>query len=148
MSASISIPLIAAAVSTSALRSFFQAAGRKRDGLLEAFDPKLPEDVAIAGVDGEQWTVAVGALHERTRDAVVMLHDESENSVDIVNAFEDWLLICAVPVPDDWKPVVGTDEFGTDQQTGDKAVKLFEQHRFLAEGEQFLVKLLDATRQT
>jgi len=30
---------------------------------------------------------------------------------------------------------------------GDEAVKLFEQHRLLAKGKQFLVKLLEATRQ-
>lgn len=33
------------------------------------------------------------------------------------------------------------------QQSGDKAIKLFEQHRFLVEGEQLLVKLLGAARQ-
>jgi hypothetical protein len=53
----------------------------------EALDPKLPEDVAIAGVDGEQWTVAV-VLHERARDTVAMLHDETENPVDMVKVFE------------------------------------------------------------
>jgi hypothetical protein len=65
----------------------------------------------------------------------------------MVKVFEDWLLICAVSVPDDWKPIAGFDQLGTDQQAGDEAVKLFEQHRLLAKGKQFLVKLLEATRQ-
>ena len=30
----------------------------QRDGLLEALDPKLPEDITVAGVDGEQRAVA------------------------------------------------------------------------------------------
>lgn len=34
------------------------------------------------------------------------------------------------------------------QQSCDEAIKLFEPHRFLVEGEQFLVKLLGAARQT
>jgi hypothetical protein len=58
------------------------------------------------------------------------------------------LLICSTPIPDDWKPLARFDQVGADQQTGDEAVELFEQHRFLAKGEQFLVKLLEAARQT
>src|SRR4051794_38020908 len=82
------------------------------EGRLEALDPKLPEDVAIAGVDGEQWTVAVGALHERPRDTVVMLHDETENPVNMVKVFKGRLLLCAIPVPDDWKPLARLDQVG------------------------------------
>ena len=86
-------------------------------------------------------------LHQRSRDIVVMFHDETENALDMVKVFEDWLLICAVSVPDDWKPIAGLDQLGTDQQAGDEAVNFFEQHRLLAKGKQCLVKLLDATRQ-
>jgi hypothetical protein len=57
-------------------------------GRLEPLDPKLPDGVAIAGIDGEQWTVAVGALHESARDTVVMLYDETENPVDFVKVVE------------------------------------------------------------
>ena len=96
MSVSVSIPLIAAAVSTSASSSFFQAAGRQRDGFLEALDPKLPEDIAVAGVDGEQRTIAVGVLHQRARDIVVVLHDETENPIGMVKVFEGRLLISAI----------------------------------------------------
>jgi hypothetical protein len=58
-----------------------------------SLDPKLPEDVAIAGVDGKQWTVAAGALRERARHTVEMLHDETENPVDMVKVFEGRVLI-------------------------------------------------------
>src|SRR6478672_2757396 len=77
-----------------------------------------------------------------------MLHDETENPVDVVKVVEGGLLICAIPIPDDWKPLARFDQVGADQQTGDEAVKLLEQHRFLAERKQFLVKLLEAARQT
>src|SRR5258706_5608537 len=77
-----------------------------------------------------------------------MLHDETENPVDMVKVVEGRLLICAIPIPDDWKPLARLDQVGADQQTGDESVKLFEQHRFLAKGEQLLVKLLEAARQT
>jgi hypothetical protein len=77
-----------------------------------------------------------------------MLHDETENPVDMVKVVEGWLLIRTIPVPDDRKPLAGFDQVGADQQTGDEAVKLFQQHRFLAKGEQFLVKLLETARQT
>jgi hypothetical protein len=66
------------------------------------------------------------------RDGIVVtLHDETENPVDMVKVFEGRLLICAIPIPDDWKPLARLDQVGADQQTGDEAVKLFEQHRFL-----------------
>jgi hypothetical protein len=77
-----------------------------------------------------------------------VLHDEADNTVGMVDAFEDRLLICAVTVPDDWKPVFGADEFRAGQQAGNEAIKLIEQHHFLAKGEQFLIKLLEAMRQT
>src|SRR6202166_1140180 len=76
------------------------------------------------------------------------LYDETENPVDFVKVVEGRLLIWAIPIPDDWKPLTRFDQVGADQQTGDEAVKLFEQHRFLAKGEQFLVKLLEVARQT
>ena len=69
-----------------------------------------------------------------------MFHDETENPVELVRVFEGRLLICAIPVPDDRKPLARLDQVGPDQQTGDEAVKLFEQHRFLAKGEQFLAQ--------
>jgi hypothetical protein len=65
-----------------------------------------------------------------------------------VKVVEGRLLIWAIPIPDDWKPLTRFDQVGADQQTGDEAVKLFEQHRFLAKGEQFLVKRLEMARQT
>jgi len=68
-----------------------------------------------------------------------MLHDETENPVHMVKVFEGRLLIRAIPVPNDWKPLARFDQVGADQRTGDEAVKLFEQHLFLAEGEQFSV---------
>jgi hypothetical protein len=77
-----------------------------------------------------------------------VLHDETKNPVDMVKVFEGRPLIGAVTIPDDWKPLAGLDQVGGDQQTGDEAVKLFEQHGFLAKGEQFLVKLFEAARQT
>ena len=51
-------------------------------------------------------------------------------------------------MPHERKPIAGHDQLRAGQQAGDEAIKLFEQHRFLAEGEQFLVKLLDVTRQS
>jgi len=66
----------------------------------------------------------------------------------MVKVLEGRLLIGALPIPDNRKPLARLDQVGADQQTGDEAVKLFEQHRFLAKGEQFLVKLLEAARQT
>ena len=64
----------------------------------------------------------------------------------MVKVVEGRLLICAIPIPDDWKPLARFDQVGADQQTGDEAIKLFEQHRLLAEIEQFLVKQLEAAR--
>jgi hypothetical protein len=77
-----------------------------------------------------------------------VLRDETENPVGMVKVLEDRLLVCAVLMPDDWKPIAGHDQFRAGQQPGDEAVKFFEQHRVLAEGEQFLVKLLEAARQS
>lgn len=68
-----------------------------RNGLLEVLDPKLPEDIDIAGVDREQRTVALGAVHQRPRDAVVVLHNETENPVGMFKVLEDRLLIRAAP---------------------------------------------------
>jgi hypothetical protein len=73
-----------------------------------------------------------------------MLHDETENPIRMIKVLEDRLLVRAVLMPDDWKPIAGHDQLWAGQQTGNEAVKLFEQHRVLAEGEQFLVKLLEA----
>jgi hypothetical protein len=43
-----------------------------------------------------------------------MLHDETERPVDMVKVFEGRLLICicAIPIPDDWKPLAGLDQVG------------------------------------
>jgi hypothetical protein len=59
----------------------------------------------VAGVDAEQRTVALGMLHERTRDTIVMLHDKTENPVDMVKVVKGGPRISAVPIPDDWKPL-------------------------------------------
>src|SRR6201998_4050090 len=77
-----------------------------------------------------------------------MLHDETENPVGMVKVREDRLLVCGVLAPDDRKPIAGHDQLWACPQPGDEAVKLFEQHRALAEGEQFFVKLLDAARKS
>jgi hypothetical protein len=61
------------------------------DGLLEALDPKLPEDVAVAFVDGEQRTLVVRAFHQRVCDSVVVLHDDAEVPVDMVKAVKGGL---------------------------------------------------------
>jgi hypothetical protein len=75
-----------------------------------------------------------------------MLHDKTENLIGMVKVVKGGLPIIAIPIPDDWKPLAGLDQVGADQQTGDEAVKLLEQHRLLAEIEQFLIKLLEAAR--
>jgi hypothetical protein len=73
-----------------------------------------------------------------------MLHDETENPIRMVKVLEDRRLVCSVLMPDDWKPVAGHDQLRADKQAGDEAIELFEQHGVLTEGEQFLVKLLEA----
>src|SRR6202040_2058852 len=103
------------------IEKFLPSRPAQLDDLLEAFDPKFPEDVAVAVVDSEQRTVAAGVLHQRTRDTVVMLHDEAENPVDMVKIIKGRLLIAAIPIPDDWKPLAWFNEVWADQQTGDEA---------------------------
>jgi hypothetical protein len=97
MSASSSIPLIAAAVSTSASSSFFQAAGRSATAFSKPSIQSSQKDIAVAGVDGEQRAIAVGALHQCARDVVVALHDETENTVGMVKVFGRWPVGCIIP---------------------------------------------------
>lgn len=62
-----------------------------------------------------------------------MHHGETEIPVDMVESLEHRLLLRAVLMPLDWKPIAGLISSG--QQSGDKAIKLFEQHRFPVEGQ-------------
>lgn len=58
-----------------------QHSAHRRCGIdisVEQFSPSRraqwdgPENIAIAGIDGEQWTVAIGTLQERGRDVFVL----------------------------------------------------------------------------
>ena len=65
----------------------------------------------------------IGVLleHEGTMNRIsratraVSLHDETENPVDMVKVFEGRLLICAISIPDDLKPLARLDQVGADQ---------------------------------
>jgi hypothetical protein len=69
-----------------------------------------------------------------------MLHDETKNRVDLIQVREDRLLICAASVPDEWKPVGGTNKF---RQTSKPAMNPSSSSNSIVprQGEQFLVKL-------
>ena len=54
------------------------------DRHFEADDPRLPEDLVVSPIDGEQRPVAIGALDQRARDLVIVLHHEAENAVEVV----------------------------------------------------------------
>src|SRR5262249_2279855 len=62
--------------------------------------------------------------------------------------FEDWLLVSAVLMPYERKPIAGHDQLRACQQPSDEAIKLLEQHGVFAEGEEFHVKLLETPRQS
>ena len=97
------------------VEQLFPGCRTQRDGFLEALDPQFPENIATASVDGEQWTVAVRAFHERARDVVVMLHDETKKPVGMVKVFEDRLLVSAALMPHERKPIAGHDQFRAGQ---------------------------------
>lgn len=85
-------------------------------------------------------------FHQRTRDTVVVLHDEPKDPVHMIKIVKGGLRIATVSIPDDREPLAGLDQVGADQQTGDEAIKLLDQHCLLAKGEQFLLKLLEMAR--
>src|SRR5882724_13410719 len=85
--------------------------------------------VTTALVSTENSGLAVGALHERTCDTVVILHDETENPVDMVKVVEGWLLICAIPIPDDWKPLARFGQVGADRQSGGTLIRRSNTYR-------------------
>src|SRR4029450_4301172 len=115
------------------IEEFLPGCRLQLDGLLEALDPKLPKDIAVAGVDAEQRWGGVGMLHERTRDTVVMLHNKTENLVGVTKVVKGGLEITAIPIPDDWKPLTGLDQVGADQQASDEAGWPLTERRRLAE---------------
>jgi hypothetical protein len=119
--------------------------GAKFDRLLEAGDPEFPEDFVMSLVDGEQRTIVIGPLHQRSGDIVVMLHHETENSVEMVDVVEG-RGVFLLASPDDRQLFAWLDELRADDQAGDEAVQLFEQHRCFAKGKEFFFKLLDMTR--
>ena len=69
------------------------------DGLLEASNPDLPEDLIVPLVHGEPRAVAIGPLDQCPRDIVVMLHHEAEHPVQMVEAVDSAAFGMEFPFP-------------------------------------------------
>ena len=116
--------------------------GAELDRLLEAGEPKFPEDFVMSLVDGEQRTIIIGPLHQGSGDVVVVIHHETENSIEMIAVVEGRGVL-AFASPDDRQPFAWLDELRADDEAGDEAVQLFEQHGCFAKGEEFFLKPLD-----
>ena len=110
----------------------------------KALNPDLPDDVAIARIDWEQRTVALGSIHQCQHDIVVVKHDQTEQPVGMVKVFEGTLFGLTLAVPDQRKPFIGRDHLRTHQQARNEAIEFFDEHCVIAQGMQLLLKLLTA----
>lgn len=107
---------------------------------------KAPRRCRISAAGRGQRAVLTRSLQKGTCDVVAMHHGETENPVGMSRASKTGC--CSVLSS---CRAIGSQLLvliNSGQQSYDEAIKLFEPYRFLVEGQQFLVKLLGAARQT
>lgn len=71
---------------------------------------KAPRRCGIGAVGREQRAVLTRSLQKGTCDVVAMHHGETENPIGMVASLEHRLLLRAVHMPRDWKPIAGPDQ--------------------------------------
>lgn len=122
--------------------------GLQPDGLFEALDPDFPQDLATALVDADDRIIALGLVEDRARNVVVVRHHQAHHLVGVVEALEHRPALCVGAVPDPWQPGAGRDHLRADEEAGNEAVQLLDQHRLFIEFQQRLRQLLLLARQS
>ena len=82
--------------------------------LNETFDPQLPENVIIAGVDIEQRFIAT-RLGQRSQNVVVMPHDQIDDVLELLHLLEMRQTGAVISGPDVLQPDAGRNQIRADQ---------------------------------
>ncbi len=142
ISASVSKPDMALAVSKSASSNGRHACGRaKLHRLFEAFDPQLPKHIAVAIIDGEVRRIGPGPLEKPFREIIVVRHDEREHFVQVIHRVEGGRRLLVRLAPDDRQPFARRDHLRTNEHAGDEPIEFFQHHGLLAHVEEGVFKL-------